>query len=481
MCIIPIRSMTITPIGTGQLASLAWLLWMMSSGGAAAVADAARLPDILIYLADDHSRRDCSPYGSREIRTPQLDALAGDGLLFDSAFVASPACAPSRAALLTGLMPSRNGAEENHSQPRPEIKKLPAYLQELGYEVAAFGKVAHGGSVKNYGFDVFKSGSNPEPLRRNVTEFLSGRQSDKPLCLFVGISHPHVLWPKETTVDPYSLELPPTFVDTPITRTQRARYFQEVVELDGFLGELRQLASHYMDANLITAYSSDHGAQFPFSKWTLYDEGIRVPLIIAWPGHITPGSTTDAMVSWVDVLPTLVSIAGGQPPGGLDGYSFADVLRDPGQTHRAEIYATHSGDKHINVYPSRCIRTGQYKYIRNLHPEFVFTTHIDLLIRPDAGIYWMSWLDRADNDPRAAAIVQRYHRRPAEELYRVGPDPYEQNNLADDPSLTDVKADLSVRLEAWMKQQGDGQTVFHPPYSFDQPEAWRPGRFAPGQ
>src|SRR5687768_4774322 len=113
---------------------------------------AAAKPDIVIFITDDHSQLDSQPYGSKTLRTPNMQRLADAGLTFTRAYVASPSCAPSRAALLTGLMPARNGAEANHSKPRAELKKWPAYFQELGCEVAAFGKVSHYKHTSDYGF-----------------------------------------------------------------------------------------------------------------------------------------------------------------------------------------------------------------------------------------------------------------------------------------------------------------------------------------
>ena len=460
---------------------------VLSAGGAVArdAPPAEARPDMLIYIADDHSRRDCSLYDGGLVETPHLEALAADGMRFTHAFVASPTCAPSRAALLTGLMPARNGAEENHSRPRESVLKLPAVLHELGYEVAAFGKVAHGKESGASGFDHVRTGSSPEALRRHLTAYLEGRTPGRPLCVFVGISHPHVLWPEETTFDPAAVALPPTWIDTPLTRRQRARYLQEVKELDAFLGELRALAAAHLRPDPLVAYTSDHGAQFPFGKFTLYDDGIRVPLVVSWPRRVAAGATSEALVSWVDLLPTLIELAGGGPPAGLDGYSFADALLGKADVlgaedvHRAEIFATHSGDRQYNVYPTRAVRTRRWKYIRNLHPEYAFTTHIDLFVRPGAGIYWLDWLDRAETDPAAAATVRRYHARPAEELYDVSADPSELTNLADDPRYEEVRADLDLRLSAWMKRQGDAGTVFDTPHLLSDPSTWPPGRFAP--
>ena len=115
------------------------LLTLLTSFCLPSSAHAATRPDLVVFLTDDQSQLDCAPYGGQGIRTPNMQRLADAGLTFERAFAASPSCAPSRAALLTGLMPARNGAEANHSKPRAEIKKWPAYFQELGYEVVAFG------------------------------------------------------------------------------------------------------------------------------------------------------------------------------------------------------------------------------------------------------------------------------------------------------------------------------------------------------
>jgi arylsulfatase A-like enzyme len=132
-----------TPISSCGMHTKLLALFFCFIGLLPATAAPKDRPDIVIFLTDDHSQLDLSPYGGTALRTPNMQRLADAGLTFTDAYVASPSCAPSRAALLTGLMPARNGAEANHSKPRKEIKKWPAYFQELGYEVVAFGKVSH--------------------------------------------------------------------------------------------------------------------------------------------------------------------------------------------------------------------------------------------------------------------------------------------------------------------------------------------------
>ena len=422
-------------------------------------------PNLVLFLADDMSQLDTTVYGAKDIQTPNMQRLADEGLTFNQAFVASPSCAPSRAALLTGLMPARNGAEANHSRPRPELKKLPAYLQKLGYEVVSFGKVAHYNHGPEYGFDhVSHEGYHNDACVAAAAEYLSKRRSDKPLCLFVGTNWPHVPWPQDGDYDPASVQLPPTLVDTPETRQARARYYAAVTKADDDLGIVRAAVREHLDPNnTVFFFTSDHGSQLPFGKWNLYDAGIRVPFIVTWPGKVKPSTRSDAMLSWVDLLPTLVEIAGGDAPEKIDGRSFAPVLRCESTEHRDEIYTTHSGDGRFNVYPIRALRTKEWKYILNLHPEYQFASHVNRAASGDGPNYFRSWEAAAKNDQRAAMIVDRYKHRPAEELYDLAADPHEQHNLANDPGHAKRLAEMRERVADWMKEQGDERKVYSEP------------------
>ncbi|NNJ25652.1 Choline-sulfatase [Planctomycetes bacterium LzC2] len=396
-----------------------------------------------------------------------MERVAAKGMTFDRAFVVSPSCAPSRAALLTGLMPARNGAEANHSKPRDEIKKLPAYFHDLGYQVVSFGKVAHYRQVTNYGFDVARHFNYHDDVAVDeAIEWLKNRTDDRPLCLFVGTNWPHVPWPKPRDVDPKSIQIPTTHVTTPKTRAARAMYYQAVLTMDEELGRTFDAAYEVLGENTLFLHTSDHGAQWPFGKWNLYDDGLRTPMIAVWPGRIAPNVRTDAMVTWVDILPTLVAAAGGDPQAlagedELDGRSFLPVLTGEAESHRDRVFATHSGDGNINVYPSRGVRDERYKYIRNLHPEYKFTSHVTE--KPGDTGYWPSWVKKAETTPAAADKVRRYQQRPAEELYDLQVDPQELNNLAADPAHAERVQAMSAAVDAWMTEQGDEQTVYGQP------------------
>ncbi|MEK0450374.1 MAG: hypothetical protein RL088_2642 [Verrucomicrobiota bacterium] len=175
------------------------------------------------------------------------------------------------------------------------------------------------------------------------------------------------------------------------------------------------------------------------------------------------------MVCWPDLLPTFIELAGGEVPAGIDGKSFAGILRGTATAHRDRVFTTHSGDGDFNVYPIRSVRSREWKYIRNLHPEFQHHTHISRSAGPGGYAYWKTWLEVAERDPAAAAIVKRSIQHPAEELYDLAADPFELRNLAAEPQHAARLAEMRADLDAWMKQQGDTQTVFGKPLLLDEP------------
>ena len=433
-------------------------------------AEKAAPPNIVVFISDDHGMLDSEPYGATDIRTPNMARLAAEGMKFTHAFVASPACGPSRTTLCTGLWPARNGAEPNHRAKNPEVKSLPPVLHALGYEVAAFGKVAHGNYGKDHGFDVLGGNQIGDIDTAEVGKFLAGRDASKPLCLFFGTHHPHVPWGENAGYDAAALKLPPTHVDTAATREQRARYCADITRADTLLGELRVLAMEKVKGDTLFIYTADHGGQWPFGKWNLYDAGIRIPFIAVWPGHLKAASTNDAMIAWPDLIPTFIELGGGTVPEGIDGRSFAAVLLGKATTHRDRIFTTHSGDGDFNVYPIRSVRTRDWKYIRNLHPEFQHHTHISRSSNVTSGLnYWQSWLAAAETNPAAAAAVKRYSVRPAEELYDLKSDPDELHNLAADPAQAGRLQQMRADVDTWMRQQGDQQTVFGKPLLIGEP------------
>lgn len=430
---------------------------------------AQKQPNIVIYLADDQSRADVNVYGAKVLQTPTAEKLSKAGMTFNDAFIASPASAPSRAAMLTGLMPARNGAEANHTHPKSGTLFLTKKLQESGYKMLFFGKVAHDDIMtEQCGFDFY---SKPRVnLYDNVSEYFRNNNPNQPVCLLVGDRRPHVPWTTKNIYDPATLKLPPYFIDTKETRNDWAQYYSDITGLDDEMGKIYKLAQEKFGDNFIFIYTADHGGQWPFAKWNLYDAGIRVPLLIVWPGHIKPNSQTDAMVSWIDIFPTLLEVTGCKMPADLDGKSFKNILEGKTGKHREYIFTTHSGDGIMNVYPIRSIRSNRYKYILNLRPDCYHSNHSDIQRKPNAGDYWNSWDEAAKTDARAAGIVQKYYVRPAEEFYDIQNDPFEQINLIGSKAHQKQIVKMRLLLNNWMIEQGDTKKVFQTPYPITGPK-----------
>ena len=437
------------------------LAWPAAVGFAAE----GRRPHVVLFIADDYTWYDCGAYGARDIRTPNVDRLARGGMRFELAFAASPTCTPSRSAIYSGLYPFRSGAHANHSLVNDGVRTMPHYLRELGYRVVLAGKT-HVGPRERFPFEYLKD-SNVMPAGKNhvlwtdlntgaVDALLAGHDREKPLCLVVCSHSPHVYWPENEGYEAGKIALPPGMLDTPETRAVRCRYYTDVTHMDRQVGQvLDSLEKHGFAAETLFAFTADQGAQFPFAKWNLYDAGIRAPLIVRWPGKVKEGSATRAMVSLIDLLPTFIEAAGGTPPEGIDGRSFLPVLLGKAEGHRDRTFAAHTGDGNMNRSPMRCVRTGRFKYILNLAPKNVYETHISAGAGVDGKTYWDSWKRLAERDAAAKAVVERYHRRPAEELYDVENDPHEQRNLLNDPAHTETLAGLRDSLRGWRVEQGE--------------------------
>jgi N-sulfoglucosamine sulfohydrolase len=198
---------------------------------------------------------------------------------------------------------------------------------------------------------------------------------------------------------------------------------------------------------------SEQGSGMPFAKWTCYDTGLQSACIARWPGKIKPGSVSDALIEYIDVLPTFVAAAGATPDPVLQGKSLLPVLFGQTDHHKDYVFGEMTTSGIINGSPHfgiRSIRSTEYKYIINFTPETKFTNACS------KSTLFQSWVRQAaQGDDDAADKVRRYHRRPAEELYAISNDVYEWNNLADDPQYATVKAELKTELTSWMKAQGD--------------------------
>jgi len=439
-----------------------------------AATEAAPKLNIVMIVSDDHGWRDAGCYGNADLSTPHLDKLAAEGMRFTHAFAASTLCSPSRAAIDTGLMPFRNGGHVFGGHIHGGTRTIAHHFRDQGYQTANFGKFSKH-PKQAFAYEVVNEEWSPKNhdagLAEQVDTFLKERNTGRPLFLQINTADTHMPWLENKGFDLDSLTVPPHLVDTRETRDALADYYSSVETLDLNIGRLTAILDQngYRE-NTLLIYTSDHGPNFAFAKWCLYDEGIRVPLIVRWPGVVKAKSSTDAMVSLADLMPTVIEAAGGAPPAEIDGKSFGVVLKGKQQDHRAFIFATHTGMNRkyaawkANWSPTRAIRTRTHKYILNLNPDYEFICHITGC-RPDRQgdayhPYWDSWVELAKTDAAAKTRVNQFQHRPQHELYDLTKDPFEKNNIADDPANAKLLESLQRELNRWREEQGDKVPVY---------------------
>ena len=424
----------------------------------------AQPPNFLIILADDCTYNDLPAYGGENARTPNLDRLASSGLTFDRAYVTAAMCQPCRAELYTGQQPMRNGCAWNHSASRPGTLSLPHHLK--GYRTGIAGKV-HVKPDDCYPFENVP-GFDPNCVRSPTeTHDLAGvrgfitRDKAQSFCLVVALTEPHVPWVMgdASQYPPKKLKLPANIADTPKSRQDFAAYLAEITYMDGQVGEiLAALEESGAAQDTLVLFSSEQGSQFPGNKWTCWDTGLHTAFIARWPGKISPGTRTRALVQYADVAPTLLDLAGIQTGHPFDGTSFAPVLRGESNAHRDFAYGAHNNIPEGPAYPVRTVTDGEWRYIRNLTPgELYIEKHLMGQLGGSAAhnAYWPSWMATSWDNPRTYQLVKRYMHRPAEELYHTTADPAEMQNLAGHPGHAAIQARLSAALDHWLAAQGD--------------------------
>jgi len=428
----------------------------------------SKKPNFLVLISDDQRWDQISYPGNQiipELKTPNLDKLASRGVYFTNAFVTTPICAVSRASIMTGRYVSSHGMNHFDTPLKDEVitNTYPALLKKAGYRTGIFGKWGMGMAGTEKIFDVCNAWAdqgayflntdngrihNSEWLALKAIEFLGSGKSDQPFCLTVCYKAPHHPYQpdkRDSTIfeDVY---IPKRKSDTPEAYAgmsanvmekslNRWCYFDErkdektrnafeknflrcVVGLDRSVGKLMDaLHELKLDENTIVIFLSDNGYLWGEhglgGKWILYEESIRVPMIIRWPGmpERSKGKLLQQLVLNIDVAPTILDMAGIKVPEIMNGKSMLPIINNPESDFRSDFFMEHVGIINVeNPIPdSYGIRTKDWKYIRyiNVEPE-------------------------------------------VEEMYNLNTDPMEMKNLIDDKGFINVKNDLKKRYKYYM-------------------------------
>jgi len=425
----------------------------VASGGA--YCRGRRRPNIVWMIAEDFSP-DLGCYQNKLVHTPNLDRLAAEGVRFTRAFVTGPVCSASRSAIATGMYQTSIGAHHHRSH-RDDNYRLPApvrvftdYLREAGYHTSNLEHVAGIGGTGKTDFNF---------VADNVFDGKdwSERRPGQPFYAQVNFPETHRAFKRFTArpVDPSRVELPPYYPDHPAVRLDWALYLDDAQHLDVHAGKvLARLEQEGLAEDTIVFFFGDHGRPMPRGKQFLYDEGIRIPLIVRIPeryrpeGYV-PGTVVDDLVSAIDITATTLRLAGVEPPPHMEGRPFFG----PGVSRRDFIVAARDRcDETADRI--RCVRDRRFKYIRNFYPE-----------RP----YAQQNVYKDTQYPTLAAMRQLHAKgklsgppalflapsRPAEELYDLEADPHEIRNLAGRPEHQ-VRLDRMRRiLEEWIRRTGD--------------------------
>jgi N-sulfoglucosamine sulfohydrolase len=411
-------------------------------------------PHVLLIICHDLGRR-LGCYGVPGLKTPELDALAAAGVAFDRYFATAPLCSPSRGCMLTGRYPHSNGLMGlvNRGWDMPDRSPtLPQLLGAAGYETALFGFHHEKQDPRRMGYTHIWHARGPfhaSFLLPRVAEFLrtagEAPATARPFLCVVGLSEVHRPFrdPRYQPDDPATVAVPGYLPDHPAVRSDLADLHGLIRAVDREMaGVVDALRAGGLWGRTLVAFTTDHGIAFPRAKSTLYDAGLGTVLLLSWPGVLPAGARSGALLSNVDLLPTLLEAAGVPPPDGLEGSSFWGIARNPlapGAVGRAAVFAEKT--YHDAYDPVRAVRTSRWKYIRSFSDQPELLLPADIAASPSA----------------TAAEVAAATRRPRapEELYDLEQDPDELHNLATAPAAAAVRAELHARLERWMVATDD--------------------------
>ena len=413
--------------------------------------------NLMVIIADDCTFTDTEVYGG-QAKTPHMVKLASEGMKFNKCFQSAPMCSPTRHSLYTSLYPVKSGAWPNHTYVYDGVESVAHHLSKAGYRVALSGKT-HINPPEAFPFEYsrFKENRSTNPDFKAVETLLSEcRQSKTPFGLLLCSNEPHGPWNQgdPSIYDSQKLKLPPIYVDTQELRSEFPKYLAEITYFDSQVGQALALLEKYdMRDNTLVVVLTEQGNSLPFAKWTCFDKGLASGLIIRWPGRTNPGSTSEALVEYVDIIPTFMAAAGLDVPENLDGKSFTEVLLGAKASHKEYAFGLQTTRGIINGsdhYGIRSVRDTRYRYILNLSSDMKFS---DAFMR---GAIWESWNAAAKSgSAHAEFLVNKYQYRPAVELYDCINDPWNLKNLADDPNYSETRTRLRSKLDGWMKSQGD--------------------------
>lgn len=431
----------------------------------------AKQPNIIWITCEDISPY-IGAYGDKEVRTPNIDQLAKEGVRYTRAYTTAGVCAPSRSAIITGMYQQSIGTQHMRTsgdakfQPVPlyaavipeQVKCFPEYLRKAGYyctnnEKQDYQFVApvtvwdENGATASY---------RNRPRRGDGRRGDSGRsvEKDKPFFAIFNfqITHESQLFSRKDSllVDGDKVSVPPIYPDTKTVRHDIARMLTNIERMDSQVGELIQMlkADGLYDNSIIFFYS-DHGGSLPWTKREVLERGTHIPLIVRLPGGKKAGTVNNELISAVDFAPTVLSLVGIPIPSYMQGQAF--LGKQQAKTPRRYVFA--GRDRMDTEYDRvRMVRDKRYRYVYNYMPEKPY--YQNLRYRLSIPML-QEILTLRDNGKLGPIPMSWFNTKPVDELYDVDNDPYELHNLVSDPALTGKLTELRTAYQNWIQQVGD--------------------------
>jgi N-sulfoglucosamine sulfohydrolase len=500
-------------IAMNRVAALPCLLLLMLVGSTLQAAER----NIIFFITDDESPT-LGCYGDKAAVTPNIDAIAKDGTLFRKAFATTASCSASRSVVMSGLHNHRNG-QYGHQHAFHKFASwhnvvslaLPRVIANAGYRTAQIGKY-HVAPEEVFRYETYLKGDgrNAVTMADACKNFINDKEDDRPFFIYFGTSDPHRGGGKDKTsklelkadlfgnkpndgshkgveeviYDPADVIIPPFMSDTPETREELAQYYQSCARIDQGVGRLVEILKEadLYDKTLIV-FTSDHGMAFSGGKTTVYEAGLNVPFIVRNPYNKIRGVTSDALISHIDITPSLLDFAGGLdkktnapkgmidadkywkdrganvkenrgPRGGLKSYqgkSWLHVLDDDEAQHWDSIFASHTFHEIQMYYPMRVVRDKKYKLIWNIAHPLPYPFASDLW----AASSWQAQFKKGMDAPYGRKTVGQYIHRAEFELFDMQKDPEEGHNLALSTEYADILEEYKAKLKAYQKKMQD--------------------------
>lgn len=455
----------------------------LAAGLSASAQSPGRRPNFLFVIADDWGHDHAGAYGCKWVNTPAFDRVAREGILFRNCFTSNPKCSPSRATMLTGRNSWQLKEAVNHFSIFP--KDYPVYpdlLRDAGYFIGHTGKGWGPGDFKSTGWkhnpagpEFFGatltppySGISNQDYAGNFERFLKERPAGQPFYFWLGGHEPHRVYEQGSGEragrKPNTVDVPGYLPETRAVRSDMLDYALEVEWFDRHLGLALGLLEKAGELdNTVVVVTSDHGMPFPRVKGQIYEDGFHLPLAVRWGKGAKGGRVVEDFINARDFAPTFLDLAGVTPPRTMTGRSFTDVLRSDrsGVIDSSRVVMLVGKERHDLGrpndwgYPVRAIRTRDYLYVHNYHPE-----------RWPAGDPETGYRN-VDDGPSKTFVLSGFDefyrmsfgKRPAEELYHIASDPQCLKNLMADPKHSGAAKDLRQKMEHMLREEGDGRVL----------------------